>query len=963
MLLERQDELDQLARALDSAASGHGRMLAIVGPAGIGKSSLLASARQQAGERELGLLTASGSRLERAFPLGLCRQLFEPALASADARERATLLEGAAAIAGRLLLAAPASGSADGERPGAPPALERLPGEAGSTDVYAQLHGLYWLAANLAEQRPLLIAVDDAHWADAPSLRMLDFLARRLDGLAIAVVIAAREAEPGAEGELLHSVLRGPEVRVLRPGSFSEAAAGALIREALGAEPAAEFAAACRRATGGNPFYLAELLRALASARVAPVAGNARRVTRVGPPAISREVLGRVAHLGPGCVALVRALAVLGRRADLSVAAELARLDELEAPAAADALFGAAILAGGLSPRFSHPIMQAAVYEDIPPLERASAHRRAAALLAGGSAGTSEVAVHLLQTQPGHDRWTLARVREAAEQALAEGAAQAAIDYLRRALAESPPPAERFQLMQSLGSALAAHGEPEGIDVMRAAAERAPDPAARAKVAIPLASALVYAARAGEAVEILEQALAELDEASGARSPATQLEALLWVMGITDLDSRRHLRERLRRTVERVRGAHGEIAESVLAPLAIELIFAGAPAAEAAGLAERALRSGELLRPAFAYSPLAYVAAYALIATDRPRIAERTLDEAAEHATQEGAGGGLRVISAARALARLRRGDLRGAQADAELFVRLSAEQPPEVFSPIAIATLVTAHVERGELDQAQAALEPRVVSAFDPAGVLTQPLVESRARLRFAVGDREEALRDLTRCRDWAAAWGERSGSWPVQWRQALALGELRGGNVTRARELAVEDVELARRFGAPRSLGRSLVALGLCERGDRAIAVLREAVDALGRSEDRLEHARALVELGAALRRSGERRAARDPLAAGMKAARGCGATVLAERAYEELRTAGARPRKILHSGFEALTPSELRVARMAADGMTNREIAQSLFVTRKTVEVHLSHAYQKLDITSRSELPAMLGADPAA
>lgn len=963
VLLERDGELDHLQRVVDAAANGKGEMLVVVGPAGIGKSSLLARARREAGKREVRLVTASGSMMERGFPFGVCRQLFEPALTSASESERETLLDGAAAVAGRLLLAAPTSGGQDGNGSGLSPALERLPGEPGSTDVYARLHGLYWLAANLAEQRPLLIAVDDAHWADVPSLRLLNYLARRLDGLPISAVVAAREAEPGAKEDLLRSVLDVPEVRVLRPASLSELASAALIRQALGAEPADDFAACCRQATGGNPFYLAELLRALASSGVAPTSDNTRRVTGIGPPAISREVLGRVAHLGRGCAALVRALAVLGGTADLSVAAELAGLDEIAASAAADALFRAAILAGGVTPRFSHPIMQAAIYEDIPPLERAGAHRRAAALLADRSAGDSEVAVHLLHTRPGRDHWTRARVRGAAERALAEADSRAAIDYLRRGLAESPTATERFELLRSLGQTLAGQGDPLGIEVMRASAEGAPDSIARAKVAIPFASALVFVGRAGEAAEALETALTELGEATDAGPLATQLEALLLVMGITDLDARRHLRQRLGRTVERFRRAPGSIPESVLPPLAIELINAGAPATQVAGIAERALDTGELLRRALPYSPLPYVAAYVLIATGRTRLAERKLDEAAERAIREGAGVSLGVVSVARSLARLRRGDLRGAQTDAELYVRLSTEQQgPEVFSPIAYSTLATVHLERGELAQARAALTSPVTAAFDPNGVLTQPLVESRARLHLVEGDYAGGVREIQRCREWAEAWGEGSGSWPVQWRSTMALGELGRGEVSRARELAREDVELARRFGVARSLGRSLMALGLGEGGDRGIATLRAAVQALQESEDRLEHARAQVELGAALRRRGERAAAREPLAVGMKMGRSCGATALAERAYEELRAAGARPQKILYSGLEALTASELRVARMAAEGRTNREVAQSLFVTQKTVEVHLSHAYQKLGITSRSALPAALAADPA-
>lgn len=129
------------------------------------------------------------------------------------------------------------------------------------------------------------------------------------------------------------------------------------------------------------------------------------------------------------------------------------------------------------------------------------------------------------------------------------------------------------------------------------------------------------------------------------------------------------------------------------------------------------------------------------------------------------------------------------------------------------------------------------------------------------------------------------------------------------------------------------------------------------------RLEHARALVDLGAALRRSGERAFAREQLRDGLELAHGCEATVLAERARGEPISTGARPRRAMRTGYDALTPSERRVAEMAGEGMSNRGIAQALFVTPKTVEMHLSRAYAKLDIGSRAQLPEALGSAVAA
>jgi DNA-binding CsgD family transcriptional regulator len=173
----------------------------------------------------------------------------------------------------------------------------------------------------------------------------------------------------------------------------------------------------------------------------------------------------------------------------------------------------------------------------------------------------------------------------------------------------------------------------------------------------------------------------------------------------------------------------------------------------------------------------------------------------------------------------------------------------------------------------------------------------------------------------------------------------------------LADSDLDAARRAGSPRPAGIALRTRGMLRGGQRGLDDLREAVAILRETGARLEHARALVELGAALRRANQRSAAREPLRAGLDLAYRCGAGRLAQRAATELRATGARPRRAVLTGLEALTPSERRVAELAAGGMSNPEIAQALFVTLNTVEGHLRHVYQKLAISSRGQLPAAL------
>ena len=181
--------------------------------------------------------------------------------------------------------------------------------------------------------------------------------------------------------------------------------------------------------------------------------------------------------------------------------------------------------------------------------------------------------------------------------------------------------------------------------------------------------------------------------------------------------------------------------------------------------------------------------------------------------------------------------------------------------------------------------------------------------------------------------------------------------GNPAEARRLADSELQDARRAGLPRPAGIALRTRGMLEGGQPGLRDLREAAELAAANGARLEHARALVEFGAALRRANQRTAAREPLRNGPALAYRCGATRLAERARAELLAAGARPRRGALTGLEALTTSERRVAELAAAGMSNPEIAQALLVTLNTVEGHLRHVYQKLSISSRGQLPAAL------
>jgi DNA-binding CsgD family transcriptional regulator len=226
---------------------------------------------------------------------------------------------------------------------------------------------------------------------------------------------------------------------------------------------------------------------------------------------------------------------------------------------------------------------------------------------------------------------------------------------------------------------------------------------------------------------------------------------------------------------------------------------------------------------------------------------------------------------------------------------------------------------------------------------------------LHSALGEHEAARRALLAVAE-RVEWLPFANPEVVGWRHALARTEVALGNGEEAARLAAEGVRLAQEAGGARGIGVALAAQGAVA-GAEGVETLRESVEVLAPTRARLEHARALVDLGAALRRANHRKEAREPLREGLDIAHRCGARPLEDRARTELEATGARPRRVVLRGVDSLTPSEVRVARLAVDGMTNREIAQGLFVTAKTVETHLRHVYQKLGIEKRTELAAAL------
>jgi predicted ATPase len=535
-LLERDPELEALGGAVARTREGTGGCLLIEGPPGVGKSRLLASARALATDAGVRVFEARGSVLEHEFAFGVARQLFEQPLSAVSEDERQALLAGAAGLAGRMV------GQTGPE----------VMAQSGET-AFGALHGLYWLTANFADAGPLVVAVDDAHWADGPSLQFLGYLSRRLEGLPVLLVAAGRAPDPEGEDQW-RELASDPEAEVLRPHPLSESAAAQVLHDRLGPKVDGEFSAACHRATGGNPLFLRELVAALEEAEIAPTSDAAETVTTVGPPAVGRFVLHRLERLGPQATELARSASVLGGDADIALAARGAGIEPEEAQRVADLLVQAEVFAPEQELGFVHPIVQAAIYEDLLPGDRAARHLAAARLLEETGAPAERVANQLLQSRPtGDGRW-VAVLRAAAANAAERGAPAAAISYLRRALDEPPGNEERAEMLCDLGRLeLARVGYELAETHLRQALDAPADAAVHARAAGWLSRVAITSGRPEAAARALDALLDQLSRASG--EVAVELEAETVTLTRLELSLRHLMQERLDALVRRAAGS------------------------------------------------------------------------------------------------------------------------------------------------------------------------------------------------------------------------------------------------------------------------------------------------------------------------------------------------------------------------------------------------------------------------
>ncbi|WP_406460072.1 AAA family ATPase [Streptomyces sp. NBC_01622] len=939
-LLEREEELGALRAAIDAARDGAGTVVVLQGPPGVGKTRLLAAADHYARMAGLRVLAGRGRELERQIALGVAVELLSPPVAAADARERARLLTGLAALTAPLLLEAGAHGIT-----------------APTPTADATLLGLCWLTAHLSgwdlpdgTSRPVLLAVDDAQWADAASLRFLAMLADRVDELALTLVITVREGEDGSGESMLHKLAAHPHGRLLTPAPLTTGAVNLLVTSAF---PAAdgELGAAVARASGGNPFLVGELLRSLRADGLSPVPSA---VAGLLPDTVLRSVLARMARLPAEAGRLAAAVAVLGDGTPLRRAAAHATLDLPSAERAADVLAEAHLLLPGNPLTFTHPLIAAAVHADVPAFERARAHRRAADLLAADGEGVDRVAGHLLATEPAGDAATVAVLREASGRALRRGDPAAAARLLHRALAE--PARERGELLVELARAQLTGGDMAAHD--------------------SLTEALTLLGRAApheraQALGMLAHAChARGDFPAGAAASEEALDLLpphdpVWQGLLADyltiatfyppLLAKADLR--LLPVLAAARGANPPSRPSLLAHVALRLALAGDPACDVRRLADAAL-ADDVLPPPAGHGALTGIVLHALVICGELDAAQQAADAAVTAARRRGDLLAYANANYHRALSRYHQGALAPALAD------LAAAQTAHAAGWSAgngwIGSLLAQlHLERGDLAAAREAL--RLADQHPAVSMDAALVLHARARLALAEHDPSTAFAAARAAgrhleQDYRI---DHPGLLP--WRTTAALAAHHLGDHRQAQELADQALDRARAVGVAQAVGVALRTAGTVARPRPDLDRLAEAAAVLRGTPAALEYAHSLVDLGAALRRSGQRDACREPLRQGLALADGMHARPLAERARTELHGIGVRPRRTAVEGVGALTPAESRVALLALHGDSNSQIAQALFITTKTVETHLARAYRKLAISNRGQLQVAFAHHP--
>jgi DNA-binding CsgD family transcriptional regulator len=893
-LSERDDELQLLERLYGECVGGRGAVVLTNGPVGSGKTALVSTFAERAVARGALYVSVTASASEQLHLFGLVHQLVTAMRAAGMAIDPFAAENVGVTVSGHRAQ------------------------QTGWAPI-SLLQRIYRTVREYAEQRPLVIGIDDVHFADEPSLQVLRYLIRRIDSSAVMIVMNEAPCHDWQLATLHAEILHLPCCHQIRLAPLTGAGIAEQLTERLGAEPDPGGVDAWAEASGGSPLLLHALLEDLPPTRQAgsgPEPGESfRRAVRL------------CLHRGnASMLALARVLAVLGESATPSLLGDFLGGDARTAHWSIADLTAAGLVSGV---RFRVEHAQLAVLADIPAEELPAMHGRAAELLHKSGASSVAVAEQLMAA---HDCegtvWRVDILREAAREAMVAGDAQTSVDYLRHALANCADPVGEAQITAALADAQW-HIDPDTagrhlhhlhhlVRVGLLTGEEA---------TVPVKMLLWRGEFA--AAEALLRTIETNEQKAGGGSPE----------GVTPPDV---LMARSWLSLCRPASARGTAEGGADGPS----VWSGPVSAPACSTllasltwdGEEIQGADQVLHRARADSPLAstLLALVMLIQSDRvddavfwtgrllqePWIARVPVRRA--------------LFETIRSVTALRRGELVEAEACARTALEVVAPSAWGVVVGLPLALAVRAATELGDLDTVMSYVNlPVPPVMFDTPFAL--PYLQAFGRYHLAMGRPQTALTNFRGCGDLMARWGLDTPDLP-DWRNDAAAALVALGRSREARELVEE--QLSRPLGErSRVRGRALRRLAAASESSERPALLREAVHILEACGDRLELAHARAELEEALAAPDERPRSEpsrhEPTRPG---------------ALAEPAPGGREPAPVRAE----LTGAERRVAALAADGRTNREIARKLFITESTVEQHLTKIYRKLNVRSRGDLP---------
>ncbi|MFI8894022.1 helix-turn-helix transcriptional regulator [Streptomyces paradoxus] len=929
---EHREAAALLAAGIARARSGTGGLVLLRGATGTGRTSVLEAAAEAAAAQGMRVLRSRCAPGYASGPFAAVRQLLDPVVEleqpdpAADEQEQAALL-------------------------------------------WRILHAH-------ASETPMLLAVDDVHLADGPSYRWLVETARHVDRLPLPVLLAVTERsqydiDPPAPG-FTHTLSPAlVDTHTLPPLTADSAAR--LVRTEHPDAPA-EWIETCTRAGAGSPLLLRALLDDLGAVIRRPAAVHGDDAGTPGrhpagdsptpyppvpetsaalyPGSYPAAVHWWLDSAGPVTAEVARVLAVLGEGWSdpgeplAGLLAELAGADPARVAGWLTAMTGLGLLRSGPDghPRYAHPLLRDAVLAGVPDARRRAVHRAAAETMLHRGAPTGTVARHLLLCGPVDAPWAPAVLRDAAALALRDGRSEQAVPFLRRALEEPLPEDHRQRILTELGSLECAGPESSaGMTRLTEALRLHGTPQDRVRAAVALGTALAGRGRTRAAVEVLRTVDGQL---SGHPDLGAALQTASALLSDQDQTVRQDVYRRLSDTAERSPELVGPAARALLVRYAATAALTSADDAMRRVRALLAEPAHPLTEP-FLLGTAAAVAQWADELDEADRLVDRGL-----------AGQRPDLLHPMHAALLNTRADIAAARGE---YALLPAERPGPAQGPSNVhATTLIALVETGRAEQAR-----RLADGFDlreaPDNWELNRFLYARGVQRAAADDTAGALHDFLECGRRQTA---RDVVSPVvtPWRTAAAECRLALGSPREALALAEEELRLARVWNTPRTVGRALRVLGTVTGGRRGLHLAEEAVRILTDAPPaaRGELVAALLAQGRQLTAAGERARARECLRTAARHAERLGAVRLRTLAEDALRDGGARRAATVRTGSGSLTGSELRIARLAADGRTNSEIAGLLHLARRTVETHLTSTYKKLGIRRRAELGQALSGD---